>query len=352
MFILALFSFVSSQIIIGQLPSSINEQLTIKVDTKSIRIRYCLLSDQYNNGLKKNEFNYPNPKTFTQLNQKLLLQYITNEIFNQMESKSALFHHENWRCKQYTIYDYFPELFEISNNNAKNRILTILKSEKQDAGEFKQSQDWTYQLQINSNTQQQQIQIKYKNESSGPKYHYERKLIGAGLHQFIETKIIFDKQPSQNVVIVDELDTFTYVDKDELDKLPYEAKLMTIVDIERPNELSTQHIILSQHKGALEITYLMPYHFRYHLASDTHYKTSYVPNIPRVYLESQSGDPLIKSFFNGNYEEAQISTYKEHLTYQIPVGYLPYKNVVSVITIGITLGMALHISNLIRKDKQ
>lgn len=41
------------------------------------------------------------------------------------------------------------------------------------------------------------------------------------------------------MVIVDELDTFTYVDKDELDKLPYEAKLMTIVDIERPNELST-----------------------------------------------------------------------------------------------------------------
>ncbi|CAD8108267.1 unnamed protein product [Paramecium primaurelia] len=352
MFILALFCFVSSQIIIGQLPSNINEQLTIKVDAKSIRISYCLSSDQYKNGLKKSEFNYPNPKTFTQLNHKLLLQYITSEILNEMEHKSALFYHENWRCKQYTIYDYFLEQFEISINNAKNRILTILKQEKQDASEFKQSQDWTYQLQLNSNTQQQQIQINYKNQSNGPKYHYQRKLIGAGLHQFIETKITFDKQPSQNVVIVDELDTFTYVDKDELDKLPYEAKLMTIVDIERPNELSTQHIILSKHKGTQEITYIMPYHFRYHLASDTHYKTSYVPNIPRVYLESQQGDSLIKSFFNGNYEQAQISTYEQHLTYQIPVGYLPYKNVVVMITIGITLGLALHISNLIRREKQ
>lgn len=43
---------------------------------------------------------------------------------------------------------------------------------------------------------------------------------------------------------------------------------MTVVDIERPNELSTQHLVLSKHKGKQTITYLMPYHFRYHLASN------------------------------------------------------------------------------------
>lgn len=44
---------------------------------------------------------------------------------------------------------------------------------------------------------------------------------------------------------------------------------MTIIDIEKPTELSTQHIMLSKHSnliGKTEIIYEVPYHFRYHLA--------------------------------------------------------------------------------------
>lgn len=46
----------------------------------------------------------------------------------------------------------------------------------------------------------------------------------------------------------DFLDVYTYVDKDELDKLPLKYKLMTVVDIERPQEQSHQHIVLHEQK--------------------------------------------------------------------------------------------------------
>jgi hypothetical protein len=87
----------------------------------------------------------------------------------------------------------------------------------------------------------------------------------------------------------------------------------------------------------------MPYHFRYHLAANEHYKTSYVPNTPRVFLNHNT------SIFDKS--EIYPSKLSQHLTYQVPVGYLPYKNYVFIITIGITLGLALHIAKLIMKSQ-
>jgi hypothetical protein len=39
------------------------------------------------------------------------------------------------------------------------------------------------------------------------------------------------------------------------------------------------------------------------------------------------------------------------LIYEIPVGYLPYKNIVFVITVGLTLGIAMHLTRMMMNDK-
>lgn len=74
-----------------------------------------------------------------------------------------------------------------------------------------------------------------------PTYTVDRVVQGEGLHQNLVTKIKFGNILSKacRIVVLDHLDVYSYVDKDELDKhVDNKYLLQTVVDIERPSSNS------------------------------------------------------------------------------------------------------------------
>lgn len=59
-----------------------------------------------------------------------------------------------------------------------------------------------------------------RDEQVVPRFRVVKELEGEGLHQWLHTTIEFEGElECEKVAVIDQLDIYTYVDKDELDRL-------------------------------------------------------------------------------------------------------------------------------------
>ncbi|KAM3143313.1 hypothetical protein pb186bvf_004645 [Paramecium bursaria] len=179
--------------------------------------------------------------------------------------------------------------------------------------------------------------------NSNNSYSLNRSIQGDGLHQQLNTQIFIKEQVQGWIIVIDFLDIYTYVDKDELDKLSSQEikyHLLTIIDIERPSEFSNQHLLITKIKAKQQYNYQHQYHFRYQMAGDTHYKTSYAP-ADTTDLQYQRRYRRFEINFRNNLEIIAIQITQ---LAQMPVGYQDHNGLVLLITLALTLGFSVHLA--------